>query len=83
MASSVTPIFLIAKSKFKLPPTWDIRENYVRQGLHISGQGLEHVCEDHLDHCEAGLVRQLKLNQEGGQVAGGKVWRSRQVRCPR
>ena len=25
-----------------------------------------------MDHGEAGLVRQLKLKQEGGQVAGGE-----------
>jgi hypothetical protein len=34
--------------------------------------GLEHVRDGQVDHGEAGLVQQLKLKQEGGQVAGGE-----------
>ena len=33
--------------------------------------GLEHVRDGQVDHGEAGLVQQLKLKQEGGQVASG------------
>ena len=34
--------------------------------------GLEHVRDGQVDHGEAGLVQQLKLKQEGGQVVGGE-----------